>query len=254
MSEPVSCLIPDWPAPAGVRAVVTTRRGGVSQPPYASLNLSVGTADRCEHVVENRRRLRAALALPEEPRWLRQVHGVGVVAAERVSRDITTADAVWTMRPGLVCAIQTADCLPVFLCGRDGRRVALVHAGWRGLVAGVIEAAHTALGVPGERLMAWLGPAIGAQAFEVGAEVRSAFLAVDPGLSAAFRTTPHGRWLADLYCLARHRLRRCGVERVYGGGFCTVADSQRFYSYRRDGRTGRMASLLWLSLPSRSLG
>lgn len=256
MPEPATCLIPDWPAPASVCAAVTTRCGGVSQPPYASLNLSAATADRREHVAENRRRLRVTLALPEEPRWLRQIHGVGVVAAEQISRDITEADAVWTTRPGLVCAIHTADCLPVFLCDRDGRRVALVHAGWRGLVAGVIEAAHAALGVPGEHLMAWLGPAIGAQAFEVGPEVRGAFLAADPGLSAAFHATPHGRWWADLYRLARHRLRRCGVERVYGGGFCTATESQRFYSYRRDGRTGRMASLLWLSPPgaARPLG
>ncbi|MCO6441845.1 MAG: peptidoglycan editing factor PgeF [Nitrococcus mobilis] len=247
MSEAVSWLIPDWPAPAGVRAVVTTRRGGVSQPPYASFNLGVRTGDCPEHVAENRRRLRSGLALPEEPRWLHQVHGVGVVAAEQVRRDITAADAVWTMRAGVVCAIQTADCLPVFFCDRNGRRVALVHAGWRGLVAGVIEAAQAALGVPGACLLAWLGPAIGAQAFEVGSEVRAAFVAADPGLATAFRATAHGRWLADLYRLARHRLRCCGVERVYGGGFCTVTDARRFYSYRRDGRTGRMASLIWLA-------
>lgn len=250
MAEPLSCLVPDWPAPTGVQAVVTTRAGGVSRPPYASLNLGTNTADRREHVAENRRRLQTGLALPEEPRWLRQVHGVGVVAAEQVSRDVTEADAVWTARPGIVCAIQTADCLPVFLCDRDGGRVALIHAGWRGLAAGVIEAAHAALEVPGERLLAWLGPAIGPRAFEVGAEVRRAFLAVDPGLTGAFRATPHGRWLADLYHLARHRLGRCGVARVYGGGFCTVADSRRFYSYRRDGRTGRMASLLWVTRSS----
>lgn len=247
MPEPIPCLIPDWPAPAGVCALVTTRPGGVSKPPFASLNLAAGTTDRREHVAENRCRLRAGFALPEEPRWLRQVHGVGVAAAEQVSRDITEADAVWTARSGTVCAVLTADCLPVFLCARDASRVALIHAGWRGLAAGVIEAAYAALGVPGERLMAWLGPAIGAHAFEVGDEVRAAFVAADPGLGSAFRATPHGRWLADLYCLARRRLGRCGVERIYGGGLCTVTDSRRFFSYRRDGRTGRMASLLWLA-------
>ncbi|EAR22764.1 peptidoglycan editing factor PgeF [Nitrococcus mobilis] len=250
MPATVSWLIPDWPAPAGVRAAVTTRCGGVSQPPYASFNLGVRTGDCPKHVAENRRRLRSGLALPEEPRWLHQLHGVRVAAAEQVRRDSTAADAVWTMRAGVVCAIQTADCLPVFLCDRDGRRVALVHAGWRGLAAGVIEAAHAALGVPGARLLAWLGPAIGAQAFEVGAEVRDAFVAVDSDLVTAFRAIPHGRWLADLYHLARHRLRCCGVARVYGGGFCTVSDARRFYSYRRDGRTGRMASLLWLTKPT----
>ncbi len=247
MPEAAPCLIPDWPAPAGVRAVVTTRRGGVSQPPYASFNLGVRNGDCQEHVAENRRRLRSGLALPEEPRWLHQVHGVEVVAAEQIRRDITAADAAWTMRAGVVCAIQTADCLPVFFCDRDGRRVALVHAGWRGLVAGVIEATQAALGMPSAYLLAWLGPAIGAQAFEVGSEVRAAFVAFDSGLSTAFRAAAHGRWLADLYCLARHRLRRCGVESVYGGGFCTVTDAGRFYSYRRDGRTGRMASLIWLT-------
>ncbi|MDN5871531.1 MAG: peptidoglycan editing factor PgeF [Nitrococcus sp.] len=247
MSESISCLMPDWPAPAGVRALVTTRGGGVSEPPCASLNLGAGTADRREYVAENRRRLRVALALPEEPRWLRQVHGTGIVAAEQVSRDVTEADAVWTACPGIVCAVLTADCLPIFLCAGDGRRVALIHAGWRGLAAGVIEAAYGALGAPGERLMAWLGPAIGARAFEVGDEVRTAFVAADPGLGGAFRATEQGLWLTDLYCLARRRLERCGVGRVYGGGFCTVTDSRRFFSYRRDGRTGRMASLLWLT-------
>ncbi|MDN5848124.1 MAG: peptidoglycan editing factor PgeF [Nitrococcus sp.] len=247
MRDSIPCLIPDWPAPAGVRALVTTRRGGVSEPPYASLNLAAGTSDRREHVAENRRRLRLGLALPEEPRWLRQVHGAGVVAAEQVRRDVTEADAVWTVRSDTVCAVLTADCLPIFLCDNDGCRVALIHAGWRGLAAGVIEAAYGALGVRGERLMAWLGPAIGAHAFEVGDEVRTAFVAADPGLGGAFRATPHGLWLADLYCLARRRLGRCGVGRIYGGGFCTVTDSRRFFSYRRDGRTGRMASLLWLT-------
>ena len=247
MSEAASWLIPDWPAPTAVRAVVTTRCHGVSRAPYASLNLGARTGDRPDHVAENRRRLRAGLNLPEEPRWLCQVHGVRVVAGEVVTRDATRADAVWTAHTGIVCAIQTADCLPVFLCDRHARRVALVHAGWRGLAAGVIEAAHTALGVPGERLMAWLGPAIGAQAFEVGDEVRRALVGRDTHHAAAFRSGGRNRWLADLYLLARYRLRSCGIEHVYGGGFCTATEAQRFYSYRRDGRTGRMASLIWLA-------
>lgn len=249
MSEAASWLIPDWPAPTAVRAVVTTRCNGVSRAPYASLNLGWRTGDRLEHVAENRRRLRAGLNLPEEPRWLHQVHGVRAVAAEVVRRDATRADAVWTAHEGIVCAIQTADCLPVFICDRQARRVALVHAGWRGLAAGVIEAAHTALGVPGERLMAWLGPAIGAQAFEVGDEVRRAFVARDPNHAGAFRIGRRDRWLADLYWLARYRLRCCGIEHVYGGGFCTATETWRFYSYRRDERTGRMASLIWLTAP-----
>ena len=243
MSEPLLApIVPDWPAPAGVRAAVTTRAGGVSLPPYDSLNLGTNTDDSPEAVAENRRLLRHALALPAEPAWLWQVHGVTVVRAERAPAE---ADASWTDRPGVVCAVLTADCLPVLFCDRAGEAVAAAHAGWRGLANGVLEATVAAMGCPPAELMAWLGPAIGPDAFEVGDEVRARFLAQDAACGDCFRPSPQGRWLADLYALARRRLRTLGLERVYGGGFCTFHDRERFFSYRRDGRTGRMASLIW---------
>lgn len=237
---------PDWPAPDNIRAAVTTRLGGVSVPPFDGLNLGLRTGDAAAAVDENRRRLAAALDLPEPPRWLRQVHGTTAAYAGHVERDRTEADAAWTDRPGQVCVVQSADCLPVLFCGRDGRSVAVAHAGWRGLAAGVLERTAETLRQPGERLLAWLGPAIGADTFEVGAEVRQAFLDADPGAGAAFRPSPTGRWMADLYELARRRLRAVGVGWIGGGGFCTFTDQWRFYSYRRDRETGRMASLIWL--------
>lgn len=239
-------IIPEWPAPSRVRAVATTRLGGVSRPPFDTLNLGAHVGDDPQAVAANRARLAAALALPEAPRWLDQVHGSAVAEAGGVvSR--CEADASHTAAPGVVCAVLTADCLPVLLCDRAGTRVAAAHGGWRGLAGGVLEAAVAAMGVPGQDLLAWLGPAIGPGAFEVGGEVREAFLAADPGAEGAFRPSAGGRWLADLYELARRRLARCGVSGVYGGGFCTYRDRERFYSYRRDGRTGRMASLIWLA-------
>lgn len=189
--------------------------------------------------------MRLGLALPEEPRWPAQVHGTRVVRGEAVERDATEADAVWTCAPGVVCAVQTADCLPVFLCDDTGDRIAVAHGGWRGLAAGVLESVVDALDRPGGRLQAWLGPAIGPERFEVGEEVREAFVAADPGARRDFRRSPQGRWMADLYGLARRRLAGRGVERVYGGGCCTYGDADRFFSYRRDRSTGRMASLIW---------
>lgn len=239
-------LHPQWPAAERVHAASTTRLGGVSSPPFQSLNLGARTADHPDAVAENRRRLRHALALPEEPRWLAQVHGTRVVAAEQVDRDITEADAAVSQQAGTVCAVLTADCLPVLLCDHAGTAVAAAHAGWRGLAAGVLEATVAAMDRPGKELLAWLGPAIGPAAFEVGDEVREAFLAADPGAGGAFRPSPEGRWLADLYTLARRRLTACGVRQVHGGGFCTFTDAKRFHSYRRDGASGRMASLIWL--------
>lgn len=239
-------ILPEWPAPPTVRAAATTRLGGISEPPFDSLNLGVRTGDRLDHVDENRRRLADALNLPEQPRWLHQVHGRRAIPAAGADRDAVEADAAWTAEPGVVCAIQTADCLPVLLCDDRGERVAVAHAGWRGLASGVLEAAVQALNVPGENLMAWLGPAIGPSAFEVGDEVRQAFLQADPGAGVAFEPSTGGRWLADLYSLARRRLAAAGVSHVHGGGWCTFSDAGRFYSYRRDRRTGRMASLIWL--------
>ncbi|GAB6040495.1 peptidoglycan editing factor PgeF [Endothiovibrio diazotrophicus] len=238
-------LLPNWPAPATVRAAVTTRLGGVSARPYDSFNLATHVEDDPRAVAVNRARLREALGLPAEPCWLNQIHGTGIVDAAAAAPGCE-ADGAFATVSGVVCVVMTADCLPVLLCDLRGRRVAAVHAGWRGLLDGVVEAAVARLERPGEGLMAWLGPAIGPAAFEVGDEVRDAFLADDPGCVGAFRPSPAGRWLADLYHLACRRLARIGIDEVYGGGLCTYRDAGRFYSYRRDGRTGRMASLIWL--------
>ncbi len=236
------CLLPDWPAPARVRALVTTRAGGVSRGPYASMNPADHVGDDPAAVAENRARLRKWL--PAEPLWLNQVHGTAVYRVEQGgSRE---ADAAVSRTPGAVCAVLTADCLPVLLCDRAGTVVAAAHAGWRGLAAGVIEATVAAMASPAAELLAWLGPAIGPAAFQVGEEVRAAFLAVDPDAAAAFVADGPGKWRADLYDLARRRLARVGVMAVYGGGLCTHSDARRFFSYRRDGPTGRMASLVWL--------
>jgi YfiH family protein len=226
-----------------VRAAQSTRLGGVSVAPFDSLNLAEHTDDDLAAIAENRRRLRQYLNLPAEPVWLTQVHGIEAVPAAGGS---TCADAVWSQRPGEVCAIMSADCLPVLFCDRAGEVVAAAHAGWRGLVGGVLEATIAAMDRPPQRLLAWLGPAIGPAAFEVGEEVRQQFLLNDPAASACFQPSPQGRWLADLYALARRRLQRAGVEAIYGGGFCTLSQPELFFSYRRDGRTGRMASLIWL--------
>ena len=236
---------PDWPAPPGVRACSTTRNGGVSQGPFAGLNLGDHVGDDAERVADNRMRLREALNLPAEPLWLRQVHGCGVARAGEASQGCT-ADVAVAWGPGQVCAVMTADCLPVLLCDRGGGAVAAVHAGWRGLAAGVLEQGVAALGVSPSEVLAWLGPAIGPAAFEVGSEVRDQLLAADPGAESAFCPSPDGRWLADLYALARRRLGRIAVAGVFGGGHCTYSDPSRFFSYRRDGVTGRMASLIWL--------
>jgi purine-nucleoside/S-methyl-5'-thioadenosine phosphorylase / adenosine deaminase len=247
-------LTPDWPAPATVRALSTLRTGGASGPPYASLNLGGHVGDDATAVEGNRRALRDAARLPAEPVWLEQVHGNCVKDLDSPG-PAGPSDAAVTRQPGRVCAILTADCLPVLLASEAGDRVGAAHAGWRGLAAGVIEATVSALGErPGE-LLAWLGPAIGPRHFEVGAEVREEFLrragAGDTELDdAAFVPNARGRYTADLYALARRRLRRLGVERIYGGGECTYADDARYYSHRRDGRTGRQATLIWLEAPS----
>jgi YfiH family protein len=225
--------------------VTTTRRGGVSRAPFDALNLADHVGDRLEAVQHNRSLLREGLRLPGEPLWLEQVHGRTVFAChDRAARP--RADAGYTDRPGVVCAVLTADCLPVLFCNRQGTRVAAAHAGWRGLAAGVLERTVAVLAVEPEHLLVWLGPAIGPLAFEVGAEVRSAFVERQPEAGDAFAAQANGRWLADLYRLARIRLAALGVSAVYGGAFCTFHDRERFYSYRRDQVTGRMASLIWL--------
>ncbi|WP_338522613.1 peptidoglycan editing factor PgeF [Pseudomonas batumici] len=235
-------LIPDWPAPARVRACVTTRAGGVSLAPFDSLNLGDHVDDDPLAVTENRRRLTETFAV--RPAWLRQVHGVEVVEADPTLT--AEADGSWTSTPGIACTSMTADCLPALFCDRAGTRVAAAHAGWRGLAAGVLEATVDRLDTPASEVLVWLGPAIGPGAFEVGAEVREAFIATHPETIEAFVPSVNaGRFMADIYALARLRLAARGITAVYGGGFCTVTDP-RFFSYRRSSRTGRFASLIWL--------
>jgi polyphenol oxidase len=239
-------LTPEWPAPRGVRAAFTQRTGGVSRGSFASLNLGAQVGDDAAAVSENRRRVRARLHLPAEPAWLEQVHGIEVLDLDASGAPAGHADAVITRRAGSVCLVQVADCLPVLLAAQDGGAVAAAHAGWRGLAAGVLEATVARLGIEPARLVAWLGPRIGAAHFEVGAEVRAAFTAHDAAAAQAFSANPRGRWQCDLAALARQRLARLGLQAVYGGEWCTFADPARFFSHRRDGRCGRMAALIWL--------
>lgn len=241
----IDCIRADWPAPACVQALTTLRTGGASIAPYASFNLGDHVGDAPAAVHANRNSLRDALALPSGPSWLQQVHGSVVVDAATV-RTPMPADGSFATATGAVCAVLTADCLPVLLCTRAGDAVAALHAGWRGLAGGVIEAGVRALRRPGTELLAWLGPAIGPQKFAVGAEVRAQFCAHDPAAGSAFVAAEGNKWHADIYALARLRLAAVGVVAVYGGGECTVSDPARFFSYRRDGITGRMASVIWL--------
>lgn len=240
---------PDWAQPAGVTALATTRQGGISGAPWQAFNLGDHVGDQPAAVAANRTLLRGLLHSGTELQWLQQVHGAGVVCAGH-GRATPSADACWTDEPGIACAVLTADCLPVLFCDRASTVVAAAHAGWRGLAAGVLEATINALPVPSESLMAWLGPAIGPSMFEVGTEVREAFLTGDssPAAVAAFRPAERtGHYFADIYVLAQLRLRAAGVTAVYGGHWCTVTDVERFFSYRRDGVTGRMATLIYLN-------
>lgn len=257
-------IVPDWPAPPTVRSLLTTRSGGVSRAPYASLNLADHVGDDPLAVAINRQRL--STHLPSPPCWLNQVHGVDVVDAQRAGGLPTpVADAALARVPGVVCGVLTADCLPLLLCDRQGSVVAAVHAGWRGLLAGVVQQTVRAMAIDGDELLAYLGPAIGPQAFVVGDEVRAAFVDSSARAAAAFQPIAEapagggagsttGRamgqaagWLADIYLLARQALADVGVEATFGGEYCTVHDASRFFSYRRDGATGRMASLIWLA-------
>lgn len=240
----VEWIRPDWEPPPGVVALTTTRRGGVSEPPMDTWNLAHHVDDDPAAVRENRERLRRAARLPAEPCWLDQVHSADVVEAGEASRG-ARADASFTSRSGVVCAVLTADCLPVVLCDRRGREVAVAHAGWRGLAAGVVEVTVARLASPPDEILAWLGPAIGPDAFEVGPEVRDAFVRSHDEARGAFRPARPGHYLADLALLARWRLERLGVRRVHASGLCTHTDARRFFSYRRDGPCGRMATLVW---------
>ena len=243
-----SWIFPDWPAPPRVHAAVTTRHGpGVSVAPFERFNLGLRNGDVAEAVAANRSALQQALALPAAPRWLRQVHGSEVAELGPLpSADEPVADAAVSRVPGTVLSILTADCLPVLFCAVDGREIAAAHAGWRGLAGGVLEATLEQMASPRGDVLAWLGPCIGAASYEVGDEVRTAFVAHDAAASACFEPTRPGHWLCDLAGLARQRLQAAGVRNVSGGGFDTFADS-RFYSYRRDAAgSGRFASLIWL--------
>lgn len=242
---------PNWPAPANVKTLQTTRFGGVSLPPYASFNLGAHVGDDVTAVTENRQRL--GTYLPSQPVWVNQVHGIEVIDAAK-NTSLQNADASFTTQANVVCVTMTADCLPLLLCNKAGTVVSAVHAGWRGLCDGVIEAAVKKMAVPSADILAWLGPAIGPNVFEVGDDVRQQFMRLDPLAEQAFR--PHSehqlntKWLCNIYLIAQQRLNALGVRHIYGAGinedFCTYTDEARFFSYRRDNITGRMASMIWL--------
>jgi YfiH family protein len=240
-------LTPEWPAPTAVRALSTWRTGGVSTGVYAALNLGDHVGDSPAAVVENRRRLAASAPLPAEPHWLRQVHGKEVADLDALTRTGPAgADASCTRQRGRVCALLTADCVPVLFASRYGGAVAAAHAGWRGLAAGVLGATVGAITVDPAALIAWIGPCIGRDAYEVGSDVRDAMLGAMPDATAAFRTNARGRFQADLVLIARQQLQSLGISRIYGGTACTFSDANRYFSHRRDGQTGRQATLIWL--------
>lgn len=235
-------IVPDWPAPKSVKALQTTRAGGTSTGPFDSLNLAMHVNDEIQAVQRNRAILREYL--PVEPVWLQQVHGTRVIDAAQPPTDLN-ADASFSRQAGVVCVSLTADCLPVLFCDQSAQVVAVAHAGWRGLCDGVLESTVAAMQAQPQQILAWLGPAIGAQAFQVGDEVRQAFLKQQDTAHQAF-VKDGERWLADIYMLARMRLHRLGITQIYGGDFCTMRDSERFFSFRRDPVCGRMASLIWI--------
>ena len=254
----MNILHPEWPLPPQIHAAQTTRSGGISHAPYAALNLASHVGDDLAHVIENRRVLREHLVLPNEPLWLEQVHGTQVYPARHadIPAQPPRADAAYTDQPGIVLTVLTADCLPVLFASRDGAEIAAAHAGWRGLLGGVLEATLSHFRAPAHEILAWFGPAISQAAFEVGHEVREAFIQHDPAADRAFIPSSRaGHWQADLYQLARQRCHAAGIQSIHGGDLCSYGDP-RFYSYRRETPTGRMASLIWraynLNLPQRS--
>ncbi|MDC9728969.1 MAG: peptidoglycan editing factor PgeF [Methyloprofundus sp.] len=235
-------ITPDWPAPANIHAVTTLRRGGVSQGAYGCFNLAEHVGDNSEHVASNRQMLREELKLTDEPKWLNQTHSTDIVCADQLT-GLVDADASYTDKKQCVCVVLTADCLPILLCDTQGVSVAAIHGGWRGLLNGILE--NSIAQLPKTELMAWLGPAIGPQCFEVGAEVRQAFVNKHAMFAEAFILQKNAQYLADIYLIARLILNQAGVEKIYGGNFCTVTEAERFFSYRREGQTGRMATLIW---------
>jgi YfiH family protein len=245
MTKALTCIIPNWPAPDNIVAFSTTRQGGVSEIPFASLNLGNSAGDTPEAVQENRRRLQEQLALPQAPNWLSQIHS-NVSLKITADYQLSEADASLTRLPNTVCAIMTADCLPILICNEQGDEVAAIHAGWRSLAGGVIENTIEQLRSSSETLLAWLGPAIGPAVYEVGSEVRQAFVDLKPEATDAFvASTNDNKWLADLNMLAKQRLQRLGIQHIYGGDYCTYSNPERFFSYRRDGQTGRQTSLIY---------
>lgn len=240
-------ITPDWPAPKHISAYTTLRKEGFSLPPFDHFNLANHVGDTSLHVEQNRSLLKKQIGLPSEPIWLEQIHSTHVIDADFENAGCE-ADASFTQKKDRVCVVLTADCLPILICNQEGTMVAAIHAGWRGLVNGIIEATLTTLNLPASQILCWLGPAIGPEKFEVGDEVREQFLSVCSTDSTAFIPSSNKRWLANLYALARFRLQRMEVTHIYGGQFCTFSDPTRFYSYRRDGnKTGRMATLIWIS-------
>jgi len=237
-------LMPDWPAPANIHAYSSTRGKGFSQPPFDSFNLASHVGDLEANVQRNRQQLSQQLNLPAEPHWLEQVHGIGVADAANEFVD-GVADAAFTREARRVCAVMTADCLPVLFCDRGGQAVAAAHAGWRGLLAGVLESTLQAMACPTKDILAWLGPAIGPDNFEVGEEVYQAFVQHAANSATAFKGNRPGHYLANIYQLARLRLQSQGVNQIYGGDRCTFQEQDRFFSFRRDGQTGRMVSVIW---------
>ena len=247
-----SWITPDWPAPKSVSALITTRAGGVSVGPFASMNPADHVNDEPHAVGRNREILRALL--PHEPHWLKQVHSALVHRVRGDPTDLPEADATVSAINHQVCVVLTADCLPVLFCAEDGSEVGAAHAGWRGLAAGILEKTVQAMAHTGAQLLAYLGPAIGPHAYEVGPEVRAEFIQAEAQAAAAFQPVAGSdKYLADLYMLARQRLARVGVTRVYGGNYCTYSEPQRFFSYRREGETGRMASLIWIDRPLKTV-
>ncbi|WP_353571307.1 peptidoglycan editing factor PgeF [Candidatus Albibeggiatoa sp. nov. BB20] len=238
-------ITPNWLAPHSVKAFVSTRLGGFSQPPFDGFNLAEHVGDDAEVVAKNRALLAKQLHLPQEPHWLQQVHGIEAVAAEQVGQGYC-ADAIYTQQMNKVCVVMTADCLSVFFCNQQGTKVAVAHAGWRGLANGVLESTLQQLDENPDNILIWLGPAISQVGFEVGDEVRQTFCEQLPQAEQAFKPSRPQHWYADLYLLAKQRLQVQGIQQIFGGDLCTYSDSERFFSYRRDGQTGRMASLIWL--------
>ncbi len=240
-------IIPDWPAPPWIKAFTTTRRGGFSHPPFDSLNLSLLVGDKHSAVTKNHQLLKTSLGLTKEPFWLKQVHGTKIISAN-ASPSNSEADAIYSHEPQVVCAVQTADCLPLLVCSRTRHYcIAAIHAGWKGLAAGIIENSIQALDCPTADLLVWLGPAIGPQAFVVGEEVIMTFTDKHPEAKTAFQQINSNKWLANVYQLAKQRLHKLGINAIYGGKYCTYMNKEQFFSFRRDKVTGRMASLIWIN-------